>query len=104
MLLVIHLIMIVVLILFGILFYFGKGADLIAGYNTLPAKEKAESDVKKLCKYMSKLMFALAACWLVIASSEIFKKMFLLWIGLGLFMFVALFGAIYMNTGNRFKK
>ena len=33
MLLVVHLIMIVVLILLGILFHFGKGADLIAGYN-----------------------------------------------------------------------
>ena len=62
MLLVVHLIMIVVLILLGILFYFGKGADLIAGYNTLPAEKKAEYDVKKLCKYMSKLMFALAVC------------------------------------------
>ena len=58
MLLVVHLIMIVVLILLGILFHFGKGADLIAGYNTLPAEKKAEYDVKKLCKYMSKLMFA----------------------------------------------
>lgn len=62
MLLVVHLIMIVVLILLGILFHFGKGADLIAGYNTLPAEKKAEYDVKKLCKYMSKLMFALAVC------------------------------------------
>lgn len=51
MLLVVHLIMIVVLILLGILFHFGKGADLIAGYNTLPAEKKAEYDVKKLCKY-----------------------------------------------------
>lgn len=104
MLLVVHLIMIVVLILLGILFHFGKGADLIAGYNTLPAEKKAEYDVKKLCKYMSKLMLALAVCWMVIASSELFKTMALLWIGLCLFMLVVLFGVIYMNTGNRFKK
>lgn len=104
MLLVVHLIMIVVLILLGILFHFGKGADLIAGYNTLPAEKKAEYDVKKLCKYMSKLMFALAVCWMVIASSELFKTIALLWIGLCLFMLVVLFSVIYMNTGNRFKK
>lgn len=104
MLLAIHLIMAAVSVILGILFYCGKGADLIAGYNTLPATKKAEYDVKKLCKYMSKLMFALAACWLVIASSEIFKTMVLLWIGLGLFMLVVLFGVIYMNTGERFKK
>ena len=53
---------------------------------------------------MSKLMFALAVCWVVIASSELFKTMALLWIGLCLFMLVVLFGVIYMNTGNRFKK
>ena len=104
MLLAVHLIITVVFVLLGILFHFGKGADLIAGYNTLPAAKKAEYDVKKLCKYVSRLMFALAVCWLVIASSELFKTMVLLWIGLCLFMLVVLFGVIYMNTGNRCKK
>ena len=99
----IHLLNTAILIFLGILFYFGKGAGLIAGYNTSSAAEKAKYDEKKLCKCMSKLMFALAACWLVIASSEIFKTTVLLWIGLCLFLFVAVFGAIYMNTGNRFK-
>ena len=94
MLLVVHLIMILVFVLLGILFHFGKGADLIAGYNTLSASKKAEYDVKELCKYMSKFMFALAVCWMVAASSELFQTIALLWIGLCLFMLVVLFGVI----------
>lgn len=104
MLLAIHLIIIGLFILLGVIFSCGKGAGLIAGYNTSSAAEKAKYDEKKLCKHVGKLMFAMAACWLVIASSEVFKTMILLWIGLCLFVIVVIVDVIYMNTGNRFKK
>lgn len=90
--------------LLGILFSFGKGAGLIAGYNTSSAAEKAKYDEHKLCKGMAKLMFAFAACWLVTASGEIFRTRVLLWIGVCLFIVVSVAGLIYMNTGNRYKK
>ena len=48
---------------------------------------------------MSRLMFALAGCWLVIASSEVFKEIALLWIGLALFLVISVFGAVYVNRG-----
>jgi len=104
MLLVIHLIITASFLLLGLLFSRGKGAGLIAGYNTASPSEKAKYDEKKLCKGMAKLMFALAVCWLVIASSEIFKTLALLWIGLALFFVVVIVGIVLMNTGNRFKK
>ena len=104
MLLTIHLLITALFILLGIVFSCGKGAGLIAGYNTSSDAEKAKYDEKKLCKVMGKFMFALAACWLVIASSEIFQMMALLWIGLGLFLVVIVAGLIYMNTGNRFHR
>lgn len=102
--LVIHLVFVGLFILLGIIFRSGKGASLIAGYNTASAREKAKYDEKKLCKGVSNLMFALTACWLVIASSEIFKMMDLYWVGLALFLIVIIAGLIYMNTGNRYKK
>ena len=83
--------------LLGVVFAAGKGTGLIAGYNTASAEEKANYDKKKLCKAMSRLMFALAGCWLVTASSEIFKKIALLWIGLALFLIVSVVGAVYVN-------
>ena len=104
MLLAIHLVMTGLLVLLGIVFASGKGTGLIAGYNTATAEEKANYDKKKLCKAMSRLMFALAGCWLVIASSEIFKKIALLWIGLALFLGVSVVGAVYVNRETKIEK
>ena len=97
MLLAIHFVMTGSFFLLGVMFAVGKGTGLIAGYNTATAEEKANYDKKKLCKAMSRLMFALAGCWLVTASSEIFKKIALLWIGLALFLIVSVVGAVYVN-------
>lgn len=97
MLLAIHLVMTGLFVLLGIVFASGKGTGLIAGYNTATAGEKANYDKKKLCKAMSRLMFALAGCWMVNAASEIFKEIALLWIGLALFLIVSVVGAVYVN-------
>ena len=97
MLFAIYLAMTGLLVLLGVVFATGKGTGLIAGYNTASAEEKENYDKKKLCKAMSRLMFALAGCWLVTASSEIFKKIALLWIGLALFLIVSVVGAVYVN-------
>ena len=64
MLFAIYLAMTGLFVLLGVVFAAGKGTGLIAGYNTASAEEKANYDKKKLCKAMSRLMFALAGCWL----------------------------------------
>ena len=46
--------------LLGVLFSMGRGAVLIAGYNTASKAEKEKYDEKALCRFMGKLMFALA--------------------------------------------
>ena len=91
-------------IVLGIVFLCGKGAFLIAGYNPLPPEGKAEVDEAKLTKFMGKLMFALAACWLVVASSEVFRTMLLFWIGFGLFVITTIGGVVYANTGDRVQR
>ena len=91
-------------ILLGIVFLRGKGAALIAGYNTASEEEKLEIDEKKLCRFMGKLMFALASCWLVAALSEVFHLKALLWVGIALFFVAVIGGVIYANTGHRFDK
>ena len=88
----------------GIVFAFGKGASLIAGYNTASRKEKESTDEKKLLKAMSVFMFVLAGCFLVSASSEIFHVKPLIWIGQAMFVVALIAGLIWLNTGNRFKK
>lgn len=53
---------------------------------------------------MSRLMFVLAGCWLIIAACEIFGKIWLLWLGQAMFLISVLIGIIYMNTGGRISK
>ena len=101
MLFAIYLAMTGLFVLLGVVFAAGKGTGLIAGYNTASAEEKANYDKKKLCKAMSRLMFALAGCWLVTASSEIFKKIALLWIGLALFLIVSVVPKPRRKAANR---
>ena len=104
MLLAIHLFIIAVFILLGFLFRRGKGMMLIAGYNTMSKAAREKIDTKKLCRYMSNLMFALGACWLIIACCEIFGENAFLWVGFVAFLLVAIIGVIFMNTGKRIMK
>ena len=97
--LIVHLVVAGIFLVLGTVFAFGKGAFLIAGYNTASAEEKAKYDEKKLCRAVSKLMFALAACWVVAALSEIFKNMIFLWVGIALFVVVTVVGVVWINRG-----
>jgi len=104
MLLAIHLIIVVLFVVLGIVFRRGKASFLIAGYNTMTRAEKAKIDEKKLCRFVSGLMFVLAACWLVVAMSEVFHRLWLLWLGLGLLFAAILVAVVYLNTGDHIKK
>ena len=102
--LVVNLIVIAFFVLMGGLFARGKGLDLIAGYNTLSAREKEKYDKEKLCKAMSRMMFLLAGTWAVAAAGVYIRSNALCWAGIALFLAVIIGGVIYMNTGNRLKK
>jgi len=104
MLLIIHIAIMAMFILLGIVFMCGKGAWLIAGYNTSSAYEKSRTDEKALCRFMGKSMFVLAACWIPMCLNAVTGKMWLLWTGLGLFFIAIMVIVIYANTGNRFRK
>ena len=104
MLLIIHLAVIVLFILLGIIFMSGKGAWLLAGYNTASAYEKSRTDEKALCRFMGKSMFVLAACWIPVCLSAVTGKIWLLWAGFGLFIIAVMMIVVYANTGSRFRK
>lgn len=104
MLLIIHGFFIVLFLILGIVFMTGKGAGLIAGYNTASKAEKEKIDKKKLCRYVGTLMFLFAGCFLILLISALSGQMWLLWLGLILFVGIAIGGVIYINTGNRLKK
>ena len=104
MLLAVFLVITALFVVLGIIFASGKGANLIAGYNTASHDEKIKTDEKKLLKAMSIFMFVLAGCFLVSALSQVLHVKSLIWIGQALFVVALIAGLIYLNTGNRFKK
>jgi len=80
----------------------GKGAFLIAGFNTMSADEKAAYDKKALCKAVGWLLLILTVLMLLWPlSSELGAWLF--WLSFVLFMGVTIGFVIYANTGNRFK-
>ena len=67
---VVFLFIAVLLAALGIVFASGRGADLIARYNTASREKKAKTDEKKLLKAMSIFMFVLAGCALLDAIAD----------------------------------
>lgn len=101
------LIMIIVIMVFlmvGIVFSNGKGAFLVAGYNTMPKEEKENYDTVALCKFMGKLMFSLCFSMIFWLLAMIFDTSILFIIGIILFMIFLVVGLIYMGAEDRFKK
>lgn len=102
--LIVNIFVILMFVILGIMFATGKGADLVAGYNTMPKEEKEKVDQKALCKYMTLLMFILAACWTVFSVGIEISKMWLVWCGAGSFLGIIIFFVIFLNTGKRLQK
>lgn len=101
---VINLITIIPFLIFAIVLSQGKGAFLIAGYNTKSKREKAQYDEAALCKFMGKIMYGISFSILLWALSDMLEVKALYYIGLILFFGFVIFTLVYLNTGNRFKK
>ncbi|MGM7635216.1 DUF3784 domain-containing protein [Bacillus sp. Hm123] len=101
---IVHLVIVIPFFLFAIVLSKGKGAFLIAGYNTMPEHEKEKYNEEKLCQFMSKIMYGICFSLLLWAFSELFNQPFLFIIGLILFISLIVFTLVYANTGNRFEK
>jgi hypothetical protein len=87
----------------SIIFLQGKGAVLIAGYNSMSPEEKTKYDEVALCKATGKLMLAIAFSMALIFTGELFQLDGLIIAGISLMIAIILGGVIYMNTGNRYE-
>lgn len=82
----------------------GRGAFLIAGYNTASKKEKQKYDSKALCRFMGKILLPIGIATPLVGICSIYG---IDWIHrVYTFGIIALsaFAIIYANTGNRFEK
>ncbi|QPC47619.1 DUF3784 domain-containing protein [Mangrovibacillus cuniculi] len=101
---IINFILSMLFLLLGLFLAKGKGAFLIAGYNTLPAKVKAKYNEQAVCTYMSKVMYGLSFSVFLWGMSVVLEVTLLFIIGTVLFVSILIFTVVYTNTGERFKR
>lgn len=101
---IIYIIILIPFLIFAIVLSKGKGAWLIAGFNTMSDSEKAKYNRVALCKFMSKVIYGICLSILLLALSDLLKLTWLYILGMVLFVAILLFTIIYANTGDRFKK
>lgn len=94
---------IVFLLIASILLLQGKGAMLIAGYNTLSAEDKAKYNKVALCKAVGKIVLCIMFSIVLIFMGEFFQLNWLLIVGISLMIAIIVVGLIYLNTGNRYR-
>ena len=91
-------------IIFGIVLFCGKGADLIAGYNSLSSKEREKWNEKAFCRAAGILLLIMVGCIELIGFGAILDIALLEWGGGVLLVLFTAGGLIYINKSKRFKK
>ena len=91
-------------VLLGAILTSGRGAVMIAGYNTLPAAEKAKYDERALARFFGRMMFAWAFSMVFWVLGDVLDTAWLFGVGVVLFFEITVFALAYANTGSRFRK
>ncbi|MBQ6542788.1 MAG: DUF3784 domain-containing protein [Clostridia bacterium] len=90
------------LLIISLILLRGKGAGLIAGYNTSGNKEEFDSEA--LCKFVGKILLPIALLSPSVAVGGIYKIPAITVAYSLIVTALVIFALIYANTGNRFKR
>ncbi|MHA6261377.1 DUF3784 domain-containing protein [Sporosarcina sp. CAU 1771] len=101
---IVNMILLIPFLLLAFVFSQGKGAFLIAGYNTMSEDKKAQYDEVAMCKFMGKIMYGISFSIFLWGLSAMVDSPILFGIGMGLFFAFLIFAIVRMNSGDRFKK
>jgi len=82
----------------------GRGAWMIAGYNTMRMEKQEKYDKKALCRFVGWLLIAMAACMAPILAGTYLQLAWLSACGGAAVVVMAVGAVVYANTGGRFKK
>ncbi|MDR2687568.1 MAG: DUF3784 domain-containing protein [Oscillospiraceae bacterium] len=82
----------------------GRGAMMIAGYNTMRKEERGKLDEKALGRFVGWLLIALIPCMLLVLVGVHFLSGWLIGGGIAAAVALPIAGVVYANTGERFKK
>ena len=91
-------------IVLGCVFLSGRGAGLIAGYNTMSPAERERYDKRALCRFTGKMMFYVAGCLALMFIGDYLSSKALFVVSL-VALFIGVFFMLgYANSGGRFLK
>ena len=94
----------VIMIVMAVFLLNGKGAFLVAGYNTMSKEEQSKYDEKALCRSVGWTLIAVTFGMLLIPAGIYLKISWLYYCGIALLFIIPITCVIYANTGNRFRK
>ena len=92
----------VLLIIMGIFLLTGRGSLLLAGYNTMSKKRKAEYNAESMCKFAGKIILPIGVLTCLIGIESIIE--WYAWVYTAVVVGLCVFAIVYSNTKNRFKK
>jgi MFS family permease len=100
----IYSLLFLLLVILGIVLALGKGARLIPRFKDMPEEEQQLFDKPAYCRFLGKIILALGLFWIPISSYIWFKLLYLLILGVLLFISTVIFAWLYVNSKHRFKK
>ena len=100
----IGIIMIILMLIMAAFLLNGKGAFLIAGYNTMGKAAQEQYDKEALCRFTGWLLIAVCFAMALILTGGHFGILWLMYAGICLILLLAFGSIIYTNTGKRFLK
>jgi hypothetical protein len=92
------------LLIISVILLCGKGAFMIAGFNTMPKDEKEKYDIKKLCKFIGLMLLLIIFCSAGILAGTILTLGIVIIISTAVLLAAIVFTLIFANTKDRFKK
>jgi hypothetical protein len=92
----------VLLTIFSIYLFTGRGSFLIAGLNTMSKEKRAKYNEKAICRLIGGVLLPTGILMPFFLIESIIS--WYAWVYCGIVVGICIFAVIYANTSNRFKK
>jgi hypothetical protein len=93
----------IILFIYSMVLFSGRGTRLLAGFSTMSKNEYNTYDRKAVSKFMGKIFLIADMGLILLIVGESVDSFIIHIIGLGIFLGSLIFAIVYANTNNRFK-
>ena len=92
-----------VIIAISVVMMCGKGAMLIAGFNTMPKKEREKYDARALCKFVGGILLPVGITMPAVFLGGFYKLNWLIYLVIAIDVAIVIFALDSAHTGTRFR-